>query len=381
MSPHALPSGVRRLKDGRWKIRIYAVCFKTGLAKETQRIFSNTMTLAEVLAEREIVKRHIEEGEDPLPNKHLTFYAYAEQWLRVKAEHIRASTAEHYLQILHRHVLPTIGPIIISRFTRRDVQAWVSTVQRARMKDGRPYSRHTTVGWWRIFCQFVRDASADCGVPDPIVRVQAPKGPPGLRRQRKTLTTHELGALLSAVRIDFPHRYAEIYILALTGMRPGELYALRWGDLDENRARLIIRSAHRRGVVGLTKTDAPREAVVTREGLRLLRLHRREMIEAQHPGLESGLIFPAKNGSYRGPESLHKPLRDVSKSLGLEVRAGPLILRRTFNTLMLESGVDRIVLRSMMGHSDEEMTERYAGVSVESKRRAVVALEALTQEG
>ena len=58
---------------------------------------------------------------------------------------------------------------------------------------------------------------------------------------------------------------------------------------------------------------------------------------------------------------------------------GPQVLRRTFNTLMVEAGVDRIVLRSQMGHCSEEMTERYAGVSVEAKLAAVRRLENLTR--
>ena len=46
---------------------------------------------------------------------------------------------------------------------------------------------------------------------------------------------------------------------------------------------------------------------------------------------------------------------------------------------MLQAGVDRIVLRSQMGHCSEEMTERYAGVSVEAKLAAVRRLENLTR--
>ena len=50
------------------------------------------------------------------------------------------------------------------------------------------------------------------------------------------------------------------------------------------------------------------------------------------------------------------------------------MLRRTFDTLLISAGVDRIVLRSMIGHTTEEMTERYAGVRHEDKRAAVLRL-------
>ena len=50
------------------------------------------------------------------------------------------------------------------------------------------------------------------------------------------MTSEQLGAVLEAVERDWPARYAEIYLLPYTGMRPGELYALQWGDVDEQRA-------------------------------------------------------------------------------------------------------------------------------------------------
>ena len=48
--------------------------------------------------------------------------------------------------------------------------------------------------------------------------------------------------------------------------------------------------------------------------------------------------------------------------------------------LMLAAGVDRIVLRSQMGHCSEEMTERYAGVDPELKREAVELIEGQAEE-
>ena len=50
---------------------------------------------------------------------------------------------------------------------------------------------------------------------------------------------------------------------------------------------------------------------------------------------------------------------------------GAQVLRRTFNTLMVEAAVDRAVLWSMIGHSDERQSRRYAGVSLDAKADAV----------
>ena len=287
----------------------------------------------------------------------------------------KRSTAEFYRDVLVRRVLPRLGDLYLDALERRDITGWVRWAEQQRKQDGQPYGRETLKGWWRVFVQFVRDVCAEHGVPDPVIRVQPPRGRPGRVRDRETLSAEDLGRVLRVARQGSPRRYAEIYTLAMTGMRPGELFALTWDDIDARRGRIMIRRSVRRGTVGTTKTEDPREVALTDEMVRLLREQRAHLIAKDHPGLTTGLIFPSNVGTHRGPESLHKPLRKAGEAVGVNVRVGPLVLRRTFNTLLMDAGVDRIVLRSQMGHSSEEMTERYAGVSVQAKQKAVSALE------
>ena len=150
---------------------------------------------------------------------------------------------------------------------------------------------------------------------------------------------------------------------------------LTWDDIDEARGKIVVWQGVRRGTVDTPKTHASRELGMTADMAQLLRAHREWLMQSRHPGLATGLVFPSDVGTHRGPESLHKPLAKAGDSAGVGVRVGPQVLRRTFNTLQVQAGVDRIVLRSQMGHCSEEMTERYAGVPVEAKREAVAALE------
>jgi site-specific recombinase XerD len=105
-----------------------------------------------------------------------------------------------------------------------------------------------------------------------------------------------------------------------------------------------------------------------------LRSHLDTMIREQRRGLEEGLVFPSTTGGYRVQSSITKPLLELAEHVGIEHRVSPQVLRRTFNTLLVMEGVDRIAIRAMMGHMDEEMTERYAGVRMDRKLDAVVRL-------
>lgn len=371
--------GLYRFPSGKWQIRVYATDERTGRRREIRRVLDADVREAEAVAVIHQLKADIQVGDaQSLARQRTCLTDYAEQWLKGKASRLRVSTANHYATTLANRILPSLGDLFVDAIDRRDVERWVAWAERSTTKQGQPYSRHTISGWWRVLTQLLRDACADFGVTDPTVRVRAPRGRGRRRREKRTLTGPELSRFLDVVKRDYPERHAEVYTLAFTGMRPGELYALVWDDVEDARRRIHIRRSHRHGVVTETKTGDPREVALTPAIAEVLRAHRRSLVVSQHPGLESGLVFPSKRGGHRGPESLHKPLARASETAELEVRVGPQVLRRTFNTLMVQAGVDRIVLRAQMGHCSEEMTERYAGVGVESKLEAVRRLEKMT---
>jgi integrase len=236
--------------------------------------------------------------------------------------------------------------------------------------------------------------AADLGLPDPTVRVQRPRS--GVRgvRQGETLTVEQLGKLLTTVRKLYPQWYAETYMLAFTGMRPGELYALRWSDIDEDRGVINVRRSVRRGHVTTTKTDAAREVALTPgirdvleakfealaveadraevDGRVRLADELRATVDGQNP---DAVIFPAEGGGYRLPESIRKVLRLCSGAAGLSIRVGPQVLRRTLNTLLVEQGTAGTVIRAQIGHTTEAMTDLYAGVHPTAKAQAIEAVE------
>ena len=392
------------------------------------------------------------------PRGRVTVQRAAERWIKGHYNRNRASTADQYRHVIEQHVIPApvaadgscFGELFVEAVTRADVDQWCRWAEKVCREDGTPYAADTVKGWWRVLCAFLRDIAADAGVADPIVRVKAPKivGRPK-RRESRTLSREALGRLVDAVEERWR---VEVYLLAYTGMRPGELYALEWSDIDEVEGCIHVRRAHKRGRVAATKTHDPRDLGMTPRLRELLDLHRRSSMRVEgeavglppalcealavsgrvvngdvrrllgfgdmkarlalrhwcevglvvrkgaetRPYYEAGegqvagelmprvpdrpLVFPSRSGTYRTPESLHKPLADAAAKVGIGQRVTSQVLRRTFNTLLLRAGVDRTVLRSQMGHCSEAMTSRYAGVSLDDKREAVRLIEGDEEE-
>ena len=105
-----------------------------------------------------------------------------------------------------------------------------------------------------------------------------------------------------------------------------------------------------------------------------LRSHRKQMMEEQLPGLQHGWVFPNVRGEMRLPQAVRKAFLLAREAAKLDQVVSPQVLRRGFNTALLRAGVDRIVLRSILGHCSEAMTARYAGVDSADKKAAILKI-------
>ena len=74
----------------------------------------------------------------------------------------------------------------------------------------------------------------------------------------------------------------------------------------------------------------------------------------------------------RLPQAIRPTFLLAAEAAKLDQVVSPQVLRRGFNTALLRAGVDRIVLRSILGHCSEEMTARYAGVDSADKKAAIL---------
>jgi integrase len=256
------------------------------------------------------------------------------------------------------------GEIPVRELTRTHVERWVAWAQVQRQANGEPYARDTLLTWWRVALTLLKDAAADMEVADPTLRVKPPRSSVRGRREPVTLDREQLLALLGAVREHAPDWYDEVFTCAFTGMRPGELYALRWEDVD-TKVIHVARAVGRSGKVGTTKTGDPRRVALLPPLREVLTGRRRRMLAEQHPGIAS-----ATGGHRLGP-SLLKVIDRCRREVGIPTRVGPQVLRRTLNTLLVEQGVSNIVIQQQIGHVSDAMTRLYAGVHPEAKLAAL----------
>nr|MDA3863466.1 site-specific integrase [Deltaproteobacteria bacterium] len=153
-------------------------------------------------------------------------------------------------------------------------------------------------------------------------------------------------------------------IAVKTGLRRGELFGLRWKDIDFKKSILYVRKNYVRGKITTPKSRKSRSVPLTESTLDLLKsyMHKRKF------------IFSKKDGSHLSVSRGGKLLRKACKKAEIEP-CGWHVLRHTFASELVSSGVPIAVLKELLGHSDVKTTMRYTHLSPKVQREAIGILE------
>jgi site-specific recombinase XerD len=181
------------------------------------------------------------------------------------------------------------------------------------------------------------------------------------------LTAAECFQLLGSYDRSDPlglRNYMMTALLWCTGLRRGELCALRWGDLDVQQGHLRVRKG---------KAGKQRQVFLNDRLLADLKDYR---AQCTHTAPDKP-VFPANNVNGSGVEPgapisaqrLLDILTAQGRKAGLTKLVNPLALRHSFATDMFQAGVSIADLKEIMGHTDETETTVYVHVTLEAAKR------------
>ena len=97
----------------------------------------------------------------PPPTTSTTVAVYAEDWLALRRQKLKPSTAYTYAVALGNHILPRIGWLQCVAVTRAVVEAWTIWAQQKVDKAGNAYSNDTMGQWWRVLNAMLKDMAAN----------------------------------------------------------------------------------------------------------------------------------------------------------------------------------------------------------------------------
>lgn len=262
----------------------------------------------------------------------------------------KPSTIEAYSYWLRIHIIDYFGPTPVYEITREDVRGFSAVLER---KGLAPKSRANALGTLHSLIEVAIDGGWTAA-ENPVKRVEKPAvatTDPDIH----FLETEEVEALLRTVPDDPLGRVERVMYLtaAMTGMRQGELFALRWRDVDWGARRIACAATTPAASSGRPSPSARRAAF--------------SWPAASAPSSSSCSRTQLARGTTTWCSRIPRPARRSDRSKLLkrfkdqlrraDVRAVRFhALRHTFGTRMAAQGVPMRVLREMMGHRDFKTT-------------------------
>jgi integrase len=312
--------------------------------RDAQRIFDDLL-------------RKVNSGEFR-PQAVWTFRRFVEdRWKPDVFPTLKYSTQKFYSNMIDAHLNPAFGDMQLRLITKDAVQSFLN----AKAKNGSSWKtvKHIRTAFGTIIEAAVRD---ELMISNPVRKTRLP------RRSQAEESLEISPATIATLIEKLPEPSRSIAtLLAATGLRIGELLALRWQDVDLEKKYLWVRQTVYEGHFDEPKSKrSKRKVPLAPISLNILgTLHR--------PGIEpSRLIFSARNGSPLSRRNLlNRQLKPVCKSLGL-TDVNWHWFRHAHATLLDSVGATLGTTQALLGHSSPDMTRgNYIESVPEDARKAV----------
>ena len=300
------------------------------------------------------LRQLIRESEEAPPvQQRVTVAEAGEQHLRhLEALGRKPSTISDYDSILRVHLNAFFANRSLERIAALDVETYINTKTRAGLNP--KTIRNQLALLHSIFIYAQRHGWTNT---NPVALVEKPR--PANDRDIRFLDNTELEKLLIAVPDDERGRTERILYLtaAMSGLRRGELLALRWQDIDWHANLIRVRRSYSRGHFTTPKSRRSNRAVPMAERLATeLKTHQQQTrFQA-----DDDLVFPHPTlGTVLDPSKLRYRFTQAVKTAGIP----PLRfhdLRHTFGTRMAAAGAPLRAIQEWLGHSNYKTTEIYA---------------------
>jgi integrase len=337
---------ISRRKDGRWMGRY---TFHSPTGPKQKAVYGKTRKevaekLTKAMAERD--------GGLYFEAENLSVAEFLERWLSDSVRgSVRGSTHASYRRQVERYVIPAIGRMKLKRVTPAHVQG----LYRSMLDRG--LSTRTVQYTHAVLRRAMKQATRWGMIPrNPCDDADAPKVQ---REEIRPLDKEQARRLLRAAEGE---RLGALYVLAVhTGMRPGELLALKWKDVDLEAARLRVNRALSDGEFTPPKRAKSRRSIdLTAGSVAALKAHRKrqlgEMMRKAGLWQDHGLVFPSSVGTPLSHRNVVRSFKGVLRRADLPSSVRLYDLRHTCATLLLSCNVHPKYVQELLGHASIAQT-------------------------
>lgn len=286
----------------------------------------------------------------PIIKNKIKVSEWFEKWLEIYIKPLKKQATYYQYKILYeQHIFPIIGNRLITSVKQYDIQQII-----AKMNE-KGLSTWTMKHVRKILHIAFDRAFKDKLIPEnPVVDIEIPKKQ---AKPRKTITASELKILFENLKNT--RWYWAFRFMLVTGLRRGELLALRWSDIDYENKRIVVDESNSASGLGDTKNSKVHYVPLSERAIYYL-AKQKEMLQHEfnpilyNPELQKlDLIFPSENGTLMKSDSLNSVLDRINRKTGLHIT--PHMFRHTF-VYMSKGHMTLSELQEALGHDESTTT-------------------------
>lgn len=281
----------------------------------------------------------------------LTIDDYSSIWFQQKQRNWSHTTIRGYSQKYNSYIKPNFGHLRLKDFKASMFDEWASKQKLS----GKSINEARNV-LHQIFKRAFNDEVIDFNPAERIERYKQE------HKEPEPFNKDEITKILAA--LETPYR--EFFQFAIwTGLRTGELLALRWQDIDLEKGVAHIRKNITHGKEKEPKTKGSiRKIEMLPEAISALK----SIINSKHYDNYRVFIDPKTKTTYKYADGLRKYVwMPTLKRIGVNYRY-PYQCRHTFASMMLTAGRNPMWVASQMGHSDWGMIRKTYGRWIENNK-------------
>lgn len=355
---------IYKRRDGRWEGRMLTGR-KPGGGAQYRSVYAKSYTEAKAALEK--LKR--ESRPDQPADCRLTVKNLLDAWLQSRAPYLKPGSRARYADLIRLHIEPKLGGCRLSGLTAEKLEEFMRQQRLHGRADGKGGLSAKTVGdTLAVLKSALKYAGRTYALPPGLLDVTPPKPKPKRVQTFGLWETERMTKILS--------RQTDITSVCLllclnSGLRLGELCALRWSDFNCMEQTLSVRRTAQRLRGELTvqtpKTAASeRQIPVPKEILQMLWPYRK------HAEADAYLLT-GQTDKPMEPRTVQYRFAAFLKKNGLAARNFHA-LRHSFATRCVERGMDAKALSEILGHSNVRTTlQLYVHPGMEQKRAGMEA--------
>ena len=358
----------KRKSDGRWEGRITIGKKKDG----TCIIKTVTAKTQKALMARLNELKFRYAGANLVEKCQMTVGEWLIDWLDNYKKHmIRPTTYRVYKNYIETHMIPYIGKKPITNLRTSDIQKMYNKLKESGRTTEHPEDGFALSNSMVRSVHMLLHEALDGAVKERIIPSNPTKGaviPKTDYKEKTILHETEVERLLEIAK-GHVGWYDFFYLECMTGLRKGEICALKWSDYDEVNRKLSVRKSATymdgKVSIGETKTERSRRKIILPKSVA-------KMLSERKKNATSEWIFPSVNDLNKpmNPQTAYNKLKSLLREAALpDIRFHDL--RHTFATHAASSGVDPKTLSAILGHADASFTlDTYTHVTTDMQKNA-----------